>query len=113
MLNASHSQMKRAALSAESTKSTPPLYFGWLATMPTGAPVDAREAGDELLREELLDLEPAALVDDLVDDARCMSKGLFSSAGMISSSGLPLGFGGVGLDARRQLRRSSRAGSAR
>ena len=38
MLNASHSQMKRAALSAESTKSTPPFHFGWLATMPTARP---------------------------------------------------------------------------
>ena len=35
---ASHSQMKRAALSALSTKSTPPLCFGWLATIPTGFP---------------------------------------------------------------------------
>ncbi len=38
MLKASHSQMKRAALSAESTKSTPPLCLGWLATTPTGRP---------------------------------------------------------------------------
>ncbi len=67
MLNASHSQMNRAALSAESTKSTPPLYFGWLATMPTARPRRAR-ARDELLREELLDLDEAALVDDRVDD---------------------------------------------
>ena len=36
--NASHSQMKRAALSAESTNSTPPFHFGWLATMPTARP---------------------------------------------------------------------------
>ena len=31
-------QMKRAALSAESTNSTPPLNFGWLATIPTARP---------------------------------------------------------------------------
>ena len=68
MLKASHSQMKRAALSAESTKSTPPLHFGWFATMPTGAPLDAREAGDELAREELLHLDERALVDDRVDE---------------------------------------------
>ena len=37
-LNASHSQMNRAALSAESTKSTPPRCIGLLATMPTGCP---------------------------------------------------------------------------
>jgi hypothetical protein len=30
--------MKRAALSAESTKSTPPFCRGWLATTPTTRP---------------------------------------------------------------------------
>ena len=38
MLKASHSQMNRAALSAESTNSTPPFCSGLLATMPTGRP---------------------------------------------------------------------------
>ena len=38
MLNASHSQMNRAALSAESTNRTPPTMAGLLATMPTGRP---------------------------------------------------------------------------
>src|SRR5215510_13046923 len=38
MLNALQSQMKRAALSDESTMSTPPFTFGWLATMPTARP---------------------------------------------------------------------------
>ena len=38
MLNASHCQMNRAPLSAESTNSTPPLTAGWLATMPTTSP---------------------------------------------------------------------------
>src|SRR3954468_17733635 len=37
-LNASQSQMNRAALSAESTNSTPPLTAELLATMPTGEP---------------------------------------------------------------------------
>ena len=37
-LNALQVQMKRAALSAESTNSTPPLNFGWLATIPTARP---------------------------------------------------------------------------
>ena len=36
--NALQVQMKRAALSAESTNSTPPLNFGWLATIPTTRP---------------------------------------------------------------------------
>ena len=37
-LNASQHQMKRAALSAESTNSTPPLRAGLLATTPTERP---------------------------------------------------------------------------
>ena len=38
MLNALQVQMKRAALSAESTNSTPPFCFGWFATIPTARP---------------------------------------------------------------------------
>ena len=38
MLNALQVQMKRAALSEESTNSTPPLTLGWLATIPTARP---------------------------------------------------------------------------
>jgi len=38
MLKALQSQMNRAALSEESTKRTPPLTLGWLATMPTARP---------------------------------------------------------------------------
>jgi hypothetical protein len=41
-LKASHSQMKRAALSAESTNSTPPFHLGWLATIPTVRPAGGR-----------------------------------------------------------------------
>ena len=37
-LNALQVAMKRAALSAESTNNTPPLYFGWFATIPTTRP---------------------------------------------------------------------------
>ncbi len=37
-LNASHHQMKRAALSDESTNSVPPSCIGLLATIPTGRP---------------------------------------------------------------------------
>ena len=36
--NASHIQMKRAALSALSTNSTPPFCLGCQATIPTGFP---------------------------------------------------------------------------
>src|ERR1700737_1288031 len=38
MLKASQSQMKRAALSAESTKRMPPLCLGWVAGAPTPRP---------------------------------------------------------------------------
>ena len=38
MLKASHMVMKRAALSAESTKIAPLRTCGWLATMPTTCP---------------------------------------------------------------------------
>ena len=37
-LKALQVQMKRAALSAESTNSTPPFCLGWLATMPIARP---------------------------------------------------------------------------
>ena len=37
-LKALHVQMKRAALSAESENSTPPLCLGWLATTPIASP---------------------------------------------------------------------------
>ena len=37
-LNALQVAMKRAALSAESTNRTPPLYLGWLATIPIARP---------------------------------------------------------------------------
>ena len=38
MLNASHCQMNRAPLSAESTNNTPPFTAGWFATTPTTSP---------------------------------------------------------------------------
>jgi hypothetical protein len=38
MLNALQVQMKRAALSDESTNNTPPRCLGWFATMPTTRP---------------------------------------------------------------------------
>ncbi len=37
-LKALQVMMKRAALSAESTKSTPPFTFGWFATIPIARP---------------------------------------------------------------------------
>ena len=67
MLKASQHQMNRAALSAESTNSTPPFCIGLLATMPTGLAVEAAEADDQLLGEQRLDLEERAVVDEAVD----------------------------------------------
>ena len=59
MLNASHSQMKRAALSARVDEEHAALVLGLVGDDAHGAPVDAREAGEDLLGEELLDLEPS------------------------------------------------------
>src|SRR5438046_9009865 len=57
MLKALQSQMKRAALSEESTISTPPLT--WLVGHDAdGTAVDARKPDNDLLREQALDLEP-------------------------------------------------------
>ena len=67
MLKALQSQMKRAALSEESTISTPPLTLGWLATMPTARPPMRARPTMISRREEPLDLEERARVDDAVD----------------------------------------------
>ena len=67
-MNASHSQMKRAALSAESTKSTPPRCFGWFATMPTTRPSMRAKPVRISFAKSCLISHQAALVDDLVDD---------------------------------------------
>lgn len=64
---ASQHQMKRAALSAESTNSAPPLWRGLLATKTDGVAVEKREAHDYFRREERLELEEALLVDDSLD----------------------------------------------
>ena len=49
MLKASHSEMNRAALSAESTKIAPLRTVGWLATMPTARAVEPGQPGHHLL----------------------------------------------------------------
>ena len=67
MLKASHSQMKRAALSAESTNSVPARWAELLATIPTGWPSRRAEPDDQLPGEQRLDLEEAVAVDDAVD----------------------------------------------
>ena len=95
MLKASHSQMKRAALSAESTKSTPPLYLGWLATMPTGRPsMRARPVISSWAKSFFTSKNEPASTSSWI--RANMSKGLFWSAGMISSMRLPDRTGGFG-----------------
>ena len=67
MPNASQHQMKRAALSAESTNSAPPLCTGLLATMPTGRPSSRPKPDDHLGREQRLHLEEAVGVEQPVE----------------------------------------------
>ena len=67
MLNASHSEMKRAALSAESTKIAPLRTLGWLATMPTTRPSRRASPTTISCAHRRLDLEERAGVDEPVD----------------------------------------------
>ena len=102
---ASHSQMKRAALSAESTNSTPPFHFGWLATMPIGRPsrrakpVTSSRANSFLSSKKLpsstsasidvVDAERLVLVggEDVVDPLRARLGGARGAAGAGASPG--------------------------
>ena len=79
--------MKRAALSAESTKSTPPVYFGLVGDDADDAAVEPPVADDQLLRPALVDRQEAVGVEQRVEHLR-MSKGRFSSAGTISAIGV-------------------------
>src|SRR3954462_14340920 len=92
MPKASQSQMKRAALSALSTKSTPPLCLGWLATMPMGLPSMRAKAGITPLAKSFFSSkrEPSSISSRMSAN---MSKNLFWSGGMISSRRLPLAAG--------------------
>src|SRR5258705_11783232 len=80
--------MKRAALSAESTMSTPPFTFGWLATMPIGRP--ARRANPTMIswakRRLISNHEPASMTRSITS---YMSKYLRWSYGTISSMDRP------------------------
>ena len=66
-LKASHSQMNRAALSAESTNSVPARWAELLATIPTGWPSRRPRPTISSRGVERLDLEEALAVDDAVD----------------------------------------------
>lgn len=77
--------MKRADLSAESTNSTPPFHFGWLATIPIvfpsrrPKPVTTSRANSFLISKN----EPASITRSITSK---MSNGRFSSFGIAASS---------------------------
>ena len=52
-LNASQVRTKRAAFSEASMSRQPAKCIGWLATTPTGAPLDPAEADEDVRRERL------------------------------------------------------------
>ena len=105
-LNALHVEMKRAALSAESLNSTPPLWFGWLATSPTARP--SRRAKPTISsfaqRAWISSSEPSSISAAI---SACMSNGLFSSSGISSEMSGPgcrrAGAGGAAGGAPSQL----------
>ena len=92
--NASHSQMKRAALSALSTKSTPPLCLGWLATIPTGFPSRRAKAVITSGAKSFFSSKSESASISSRRSAN-MSKNLFWSGGMMSSMRLPEVAGGT------------------
>ena len=59
---------------------------GWLATMPTGAPVQARESDDNVVRVVLLHFEEVSVVDHGVDHVLACRKADSIAAGTIVSS---------------------------
>ena len=68
MLNASHSQTNRAALSAAFTSSAPPEHHRLVRDDADRPAVDAGQPGDEVLRPLGLDPEHLTVVDDRVHD---------------------------------------------
>ena len=91
MLNASQVRTNRAAFSDASMSRQPAKCIGWLATTPTGAPVDPAEADDDVRREAGVHLEELAVVQH-VSMTVCMSYGWFGESGIsVSSSSSWLG----------------------
>ena len=71
-LKASQHQMNRAALSAESPKSTPPLWLGLFATTPTGCPSRrAKPTNSSLANSGFTSKNDSASTSD--STTRCMS----------------------------------------
>ncbi len=89
--------MKRAALSALSTKSTPPLCLGCEATTPTGRPSMRAKAVITSGAKSLFNSksESASISSRIKAN---MSKNLFWSGGMMSSMRLPELAGATGFD---------------
>ncbi len=87
MLNALQVWMKRAALSEESTNRTPPLTLGWLATTPITRPSSRAYPTISSLAQRawISRNEPPSTTPSI---SRCMSNGLFSSAGIRSAIGV-------------------------
>ena len=105
MLKQSQKRTKRAPLIEASMSRTPARNAGWLATMPTGRAVQARESDDDVLGVVLLDFEEVAVVDDGVDD-------ILDVVGLVGF----VGNDGVELRRRRgrwDRCRASRGGSSR
>src|SRR6266511_3850834 len=94
--------MNRAALSAESTISTPPLTFGWLATIPIERP--ARRAKPTMIscakRRLISNHEPASMSRSMTS---YMSKYFRWSYGTISSMDRPALGGAASRKASRSI----------
>src|SRR3954452_299724 len=92
-LNALHVQMKRAALSALSTNSTPPFCLGWLATMPIARPsMRAKPTMISLAQRGWTSKNDSSSTIPAMSSF--MSNGLFSSRG-ICGNGAPGSAGGA------------------
>ena len=86
--------MKRVALSEESTKSTPPLTRGWLATMPTARP--PRRAKPTMISGAKSFLTSRKLPPSISELMKSyMLNGLLCTSGTISFNGRSLA-GGTG-----------------
>ena len=92
--------MNRAALSAESTKRTPPFCRGWLATIADRAPVDPRVADDELLRPAGVHLAERVGVGERLDQVLDVEGGLLVAGDDLRDAALG---GGLGRRRRRRL----------
>ena len=105
-LNASHSQMNRAALSAESTNRTPPRTALLLATMPTGRPsIRPSPTTSSAANSGLTSKNDSASTRPSIRS--CTSKGADSASGTASSASSNAGSAGSasGAGSRQQVGR--------